>query len=380
MYATCLFCNNALGTNEVLEHFPVGRRLAFDASKGRLWVICGECKRWNLSPLETRWEAIEEAEREYRNTRLRMATENIGLARLREGLELVRIGAPLRPEFAAWRYGEQFSGRYKKARLIGFGVIGVSLIPALNAVGNILGVSASTMLIPGGAAMVAMAGSLTAQRYYLWKHRSRTSLSIRDNDGALLHLTPQNIGASTIFPSGKGVDWQLTVPHVDLQPATGLPRMLGAREVAGYEHRPSIITGSAALNALAKVLPVLNGGGGNKRNVTDAVDVVSDTPDLGTMLRGGSVPKSNSNKFFRLTAEQTHIRSFPAHIRLAMEMSVHEDDERRAMEGELAELEQRWKDADAIAKIADDMFLPSQIQNDIDSMKANDTRSARTRE
>ena len=38
-------------------------------------------------------------------------TDNIGIARLREGLELVRIGPALRPEFAAWRYGDQFGRR-----------------------------------------------------------------------------------------------------------------------------------------------------------------------------------------------------------------------------------------------------------------------------
>ena len=103
MYATCLFCNRPLGANESIEHFPVGRRLAFDSAKGRLWVVCPSCERWNLTPLEERWEAIEEAERLYRGTRLRVATDQIGLARLRDGTELVRIGEPLRPEFAAWR-------------------------------------------------------------------------------------------------------------------------------------------------------------------------------------------------------------------------------------------------------------------------------------
>ena len=58
MYATCIFCHGKLGTNEVIEPFPVGKRLAFDASLGRLWVVCASCGRWNLSPLEERWEAI----------------------------------------------------------------------------------------------------------------------------------------------------------------------------------------------------------------------------------------------------------------------------------------------------------------------------------
>ena len=87
MYSTCIFCKRPLGTNEAIETFPVGRRLAFDPEKGRLWVVCRKCERWNLTPLEERWEAFEECERLFRDTRLRVSTDNVGLARLKEGLE-----------------------------------------------------------------------------------------------------------------------------------------------------------------------------------------------------------------------------------------------------------------------------------------------------
>src|SRR6478735_8718280 len=112
MYATCLFCNGDLGRNEVIETFPVGRRLAFDAAKGRLWVVCRRCSRWNLTPLEERWEAIEACERLYRDTRKRVATDEIGLAKARDGLALVRIGRPVFPEYAGWRYGTRFGRRH----------------------------------------------------------------------------------------------------------------------------------------------------------------------------------------------------------------------------------------------------------------------------
>ncbi|WP_275830391.1 hypothetical protein, partial [Roseisolibacter sp. H3M3-2] len=108
MYAACLFCAAPFPANDALETFPVGRRVAFDAERGRLWAVCRRCERWNLAPLEERWEAIEDAERAFRATRVRVSTDNIGLATLRSGLELVRVGRPLRPEFAAWRYGDQF--------------------------------------------------------------------------------------------------------------------------------------------------------------------------------------------------------------------------------------------------------------------------------
>jgi hypothetical protein len=141
MYATCIFCNGSLGRNEVLETFPVGRRIAFDPAKGRLWVICRKCERWNLSPLEERWEAFEACEALFRETRLRMSTDNIGLARLREGLELVRIGEPLRPEFAAWRYGDQFGRRRRRAMLLtGVAVAaGASLMIGASAAGVSVG-------------------------------------------------------------------------------------------------------------------------------------------------------------------------------------------------------------------------------------------------
>src|ERR1043165_4386793 len=151
MYSTCIFCHGALGTNEAVEHFPVGRRLAFDAARGRLWVVCKSCERWNLSPLEERWEAIDECERLFSDARLRLSTEHIGLAALREGLTLVRIGAPKRPEFAAWRYGDQF-GRRRRRYIVGGGALGV-------AAGAMLSAPFIGLMIPA----VGITGALVAQ-------------------------------------------------------------------------------------------------------------------------------------------------------------------------------------------------------------------------
>ena len=81
MYSTCIFCHASLGANDAVEHFPVGRRLAFDAARGRLWAVCRKCERWNLSPLDERWEAIEECERLFGGTRLRVSTGNMFVPR-----------------------------------------------------------------------------------------------------------------------------------------------------------------------------------------------------------------------------------------------------------------------------------------------------------
>ena len=128
-----MFCNKPLGTNEVVEAFPVGRRLAFDASEAGSGSCAENASGGTCRPLEERWEAVETCERIFRGTRIRVSTENIGLAKHPEGLELVRIGEPLRPEFAAWRYGDQFGRRRKRAILYGVG--GVVLVGGASSAG-----------------------------------------------------------------------------------------------------------------------------------------------------------------------------------------------------------------------------------------------------
>lgn len=137
MFSTCLHCTKDLGKNEIIETLPIGRRLAFDAAQGRLWVVCRHCAKWNLVPFDTRLESIDVCERLYRDTRTRYATDNIGLARVKEGLELVRIGQPLRPEFASWRYGDSFGKRRRRNLVIGGATIvgGIAVISGAGALG-----------------------------------------------------------------------------------------------------------------------------------------------------------------------------------------------------------------------------------------------------
>lgn len=187
MYATCLFCSGALGRNEILEHFPVGRRLAFDAAKGRLWVVCPSCRRWNLTPLEIRWEAIEEAERHYRDTRLRTATEHVGLAKLGDGTELVRIGRPLLPEFAAWRYGDVFRRRWRQAAVVGAAGF---VVPLAYAGAQIAGVA-------GALSTAYMAYSTGRSLTLLWQAR-RTRAMVTAADGRRLLITGRDAASTRI--------------------------------------------------------------------------------------------------------------------------------------------------------------------------------------
>jgi hypothetical protein len=110
MYATCTFCYASTGRTPCWRRSR-SPRVAFDPAKGYVWAICPSCARWNLAPLEERWETMDECERRFRATTLRYSSGNIGLGWLKGDLDLIRIGPAMRPEVAAWRYGRMLTRR-----------------------------------------------------------------------------------------------------------------------------------------------------------------------------------------------------------------------------------------------------------------------------
>ncbi len=116
MLPLCYSCGRALPGNDVLGQFPIGRRVAYDPARGRLWAICPACARWNLARIEERWEALEELERVTRDrARLLTSTDNIGL--LRAGpLDIVRVGPAQLREEAWWRYGRELARRNRRSQ------------------------------------------------------------------------------------------------------------------------------------------------------------------------------------------------------------------------------------------------------------------------
>jgi hypothetical protein len=321
MYSTCIFCHAALEANDTIEHFSVGRRLAFDPERGRLWVICRRCRQWNLTPTEERWEAIEECERFYRDTRLRVSTDQIGLARLSSGLELVRIGRPQRPEFAAWRYGDQL-GRRRRAALVKVGV----------------GLGALGAVVVGGAAAgigIGSFGWLIGQmgERIVKGSPERVVARLVSPDAGEITVRGKHLSHLQLVGSGDG-RWQLGVPH-----------------------RKSIVTlqGETAVQALGKLLPQLNRFGGSRERVSEAVSLIEHETDPLRFFDAATRQAMSRGK--------PKISALPEATRLALEMAAHEDSERRALEGELALLEQAWKEAEEVAAIADNMFLPSFVED-----------------
>jgi hypothetical protein len=356
MYSTCLFCNGSLGANEAIEAFPVGRRLAFDAAKGRLWVVCRRCERWNLSPLEERWEAIDECERAFRDTKLRASSGEIGLARVSEGLELVRIGTPQRPEMAAWRYGDQFGRRTRRNVLTGAGVVGA--MAAVFWGGPALG------LYTGG---VVSALSMAMQGGLQWKQRRHPIAQVVMGDAGnrqvlkLAQLHVQRTSLHTDGPEG----WSLDVPWIGYNEQITYSSR-GLRHLTGSTR----LTGEEARRALAQILPHVNTMVGRRRSIQEAVHALEREGSPGQMIAAAARTPMSRNWHNGKRPEAGRLIGLPIPIRLALEMAVHEESERRALEGELHLLESAWRDAEEIAAIADDLLLSPTVEHELARLKA----------
>ena len=346
MYTTCIHCNTDLGRNDAFETFPVGKRLAFDAKHGRLWVVCHTCARWNLSPLDERWETIESAERRYRDSRLRVSTDNVGLARLREGVDLIRIGEPQRPEMAAWRYGDQFGKRRTRQMLITGAVLG------------------SAGAIVAGMAVVGVGiASLTG----IWANSTIHEMLIHGRANAVVARIPMHDGRIA------------AVKRKHARQAV-LERSVDSDEFAlSFESSSGthLVRGDDAMRISARLMPTVNRFGGSTAQVQDAVRLLEEIGDPMRVLRtlqqrfGGS--RGANGKVAEWKNQDIKNRGtlkvLAPRDRLALEMALHEESERRAMDGELAMLEAAWREAEEIANIADNMFVLPAVDARLAEMK-----------
>jgi hypothetical protein len=351
VFANCIFCHADLGKNEAIEHFPVGRRLAFDGAKGRLWVVCKSCERWNLTPLEERWEAIEECERFYRDTKLRVSTDNIGLCRTRDGTDLVRIGEPRRPEMAAWRYGDQF-GRRRRRHLV-VGGLGIAAVGGYAIAGPLPVLIASLPTL--------LAWELTTYARMLLR-RARTATVFIDDRGVRRRVCLDGVHRARFRPP-EGED----VPALELRTEVLPGNDVKVRSFRLMKEEKHVLRGATVLRVLAQLLPHANASGGKRDEVQGAVRLLEAYADPRFIVRQAVLAKGQEENY-------THplLRSIGSMRRLALEMALHEEDERIAMEGELSALEERWREAEEIAAISDNMFLPDSVVETLRKLRRTD--------
>jgi hypothetical protein len=129
------------------------------------------------------------------------------------------------------------------------------------------------------------------------------------------------------------------------------------------------LRGAAALRALGTMLPRVNNRGAKTRHIRDAVDLVGATADVEHMVREAAATTKTRMKEFGIKEGESYMHALPPRMALGLEIMLHRDDERRAMEGELRELERRWQDAEAIASIADALTIPPEVEERLAALK-----------
>ena len=102
--------------------------------------------RMELTPLEERWEAVEECQRHFQTAEARASSANVGISRS-PGLDLIRIGPALRDEVANWRYGPRFDHRRRRAWLItaATGAVALATVGGVTALGMLSSVVAMAL-------------------------------------------------------------------------------------------------------------------------------------------------------------------------------------------------------------------------------------------
>lgn len=335
MWTRCPVCTAELGRNEEVEHFQVGERLAYDPDRGRLWVICPKCSRWSLTPLEIRWEALEDLERIWEQTSARVQGESIAVARTRSGMRIVRVGrTSAEKELAIWRWGQRTRPWHLNVPLVGTaGVVGgaaaglliapQAALLGLGALGYVAFLKTVAGLAGGVPVPLERAGDITT-----------VGKSLIRNAG--MHTTDDELG------------WSIHLERavVEYRPS----RLFGRQAVSGSQRMEWIeYTGDDAVSIARRAFPLLNRRYSDERLVGDAVELVARAGGPERYLRHAAGEKPRWVKF----------RHYPDELRLSLEMVLFQEEERRMLEGELDRLEGAWEEAERIAAIHDDLLPPT---------------------
>jgi hypothetical protein len=344
----------------VLDLFPVGRRVAFDQARGRLWVVCTSCARWNLSPLDERHEVIESCERLYRDTPKRLSTDQIGLAKMADGTTLVRIGEPVFPEYASWRYGQRFVRREQHA-IFGAGA-------------GIAAVLVGLVMVGGPLAPISGAGATAYASYRLGRMGLRKLSGLRrlgaiplaDGRSAVLNVERARSARIVALPSGG---WTIAVPEFSGGRSLMRPSVAdeGTEEefwdghlLTGRARTFDLVDPEHAEGVARRVMPVVNYAGGDDEMVRGAAKLHEQWE--------GKIGETVS-KLVEWRKRPIALAGEP-HLSLAFEMSVYEEQEQRWLQTELYLLKAAWKEAERLAAIADELTLPEWVDERLKGMKA----------
>jgi hypothetical protein len=222
------------------------------------------------------------------------------------------------------------------------------------------GAGAIGLVVVGGAAAgISLGGGYWGfSNLIRWVMNERVATRMRHPDSdEKIKVQMKHLEKSRFVPSGDG-DWEL---HVNYAPGWSSGFSSGDGDTLVYSD-------DEALEVVGKLMARANRSGGSKKTVADAVSRIETVGDPESFIDQAVLESerlrrekagNNPKKLAKATAGS--LAKLPKDIRLAIEMATHEEAERRAMEGELATLEEAWRKAEEIAGIADSLLVPSEV-------------------
>jgi hypothetical protein len=238
-------------------------------------------------------------------------------------------------------------------------------------VGGIIVLGPATGIVAGGGWGT---WQIATNLYNAYQNRRVRARLRAPNSDAIIPVRKRQLGWTSLVQETDG--WALRVPvSRSWAEDNGLSGpsaydddwIRRRRGMKRFAPRASVLyTGKEALQAASKLLPAINEKGARGEEVQTAVRLVTDAGDPGELFNRYAARRDR----WTSGGESGHVvSSLPQEVRIALEMASHEEQERRALEGELALLEAAWREADEIAKIADDMFMPDTTTQRLEELK-----------
>jgi len=206
--------------------------------------------------------------------------------------------------------------------------------------------------IGSGAYMAWQAGDVAWDEY----RKRRRVASFPTADGRVVGVRAADAARTTLFSIGTDA-WGLSIP-------------------LGGKGDRLVLDGPEARRAAAILLPQITTWGGSRKETTAAAHRIEavGSPERFLLQIAGAPRSQNLDPriYGWRRAERSQIPTLSAHgyqVCLAVEMAVNEENERRALEGELALLEEAWRDAEEVAGIADDLLVPESVTRQLGDLK-----------
>jgi hypothetical protein len=180
-------------------------------------------------------------------------------------------------------------------------------------------------------------------------------------DGRLTIVRRHHVPMAMLLRGDRDYPWGLRLEHDTGRDTTKKWWQYDAKTAF------TVVHGEDALRLAGLILPGMNYGGASKQQLKEAVALLERHRDPDAFFRAAARTADRPGQDAQ--SERGTLSQLGSEFLLALEMVSHEESERRAMDGELWLLEDAWKEAEEIAAISDDMFLPEDISNRLTDMK-----------